>query len=97
MVRIKRGIKLAIAAGALVVGTAAPALATVVGVGGGTWDYGADATWTWSDYYHGSKCHGSSVQGKNYYTSGDTAAGAWANAGAPAKLSGNQAYWRNSC
>lgn len=39
--KIKRGVKLAVASSALVLAGATPALATVVSVGGGTWDYGA--------------------------------------------------------
>ncbi|MFC9297763.1 lactococcin 972 family bacteriocin [Streptomyces sp. NPDC057011] len=93
----KRGIKLALVAGAVIAASAAPALATTVSVGGGTWDYGAGTATVWSDYYHGSKCHGSSVQGEYYDASGNVSAGSWAFASAPVKLSGNKSYYRTTC
>ncbi|MEU5692420.1 lactococcin 972 family bacteriocin [Actinosynnema sp. NPDC020468] len=95
--RVDRVVKSALAAGALVLGIATPALATVVNVGGGTWDYGVDSARVWSNYYHGSKCHGSSVVGAYYDSSGDTRAGITARASAPAKGSGNKSYYRASC
>ncbi|RZB18740.1 hypothetical protein StrepF001_13335 [Streptomyces sp. F001] len=39
-------------------------MATVVSAGGGTWDYGAGTAIVWSDYYHGTKCHGSTAVGE---------------------------------
>ncbi|MGN6238950.1 MAG: lactococcin 972 family bacteriocin [Cellulosimicrobium cellulans] len=49
---------------AAVAGGAGTAYATISYVGGGTWDHGVGGGTVWSDYYHGSKCHGSSVQGE---------------------------------
>ncbi|MEY2230481.1 MULTISPECIES: lactococcin 972 family bacteriocin [Streptomyces] len=57
--QIKRSMKSAVATGALIVAGAAPALATSAYVGGGEWNYGAGTATVWSDYYNGSKCHGS--------------------------------------
>ncbi|MEV7859221.1 hypothetical protein AB0O86_10405 [Streptomyces hirsutus] len=48
---IKNSLKVAMAAGVLIVAGAAPALAIVKQVGGGTWDYGAGTATVWSDYY----------------------------------------------
>ncbi|MFD7405177.1 lactococcin 972 family bacteriocin [Streptomyces sp. NPDC059866] len=96
MVNIKRGIKLAAVTGALVVAGAAPAMATVVSAGGGTWDYGAGTAIVWSDYYHGTKCHGSTAVGE-YIDSDEAAKGSWSFAQADVALSGNKSYWNTSC
>jgi len=80
---VRRKLVTALVAGGMVLGLASPALATVVNVGGGTWDYGTGGGKVWSYYYHGSKCHKSSVQGQYYASSGNTRAGAWARASAP--------------
>ncbi|CNF06940.1 bacteriocin%2C lactococcin 972 family [Mycobacterium tuberculosis] len=95
--KVKRAVKVALTAGVITMATAGPAMATVKYVGGGTWDYGATAT-TWSNYYHGSVCHGSSVYADAVLVrSPNTAAGYWSYASHKAGLAGNQAYWRNSC
>ncbi len=65
----KKAIASAIAAFALTVGVATPALATIRSVGGGTWDYGTGGGRVWSNFYHGSRDHASSVQGETYMTS----------------------------
>lgn len=96
MVNIKRGIKLAATSGALIIAAAAPALATVESVGGGTWDHGAGTATVWSDYYHGTKCHGSTAVGE-YIDSDEAAKGSWSFAQASVKLSGNKAYYNTSC
>ncbi|WP_411977184.1 lactococcin 972 family bacteriocin [Streptomyces decoyicus] len=91
----KRIARLGIAVGALVLATATPALATITyPPEGGTWDHGADATWVWSDYYHGSKCHGSTSVGEYTRRSPNTPAGQESFTGVPAKLSGNRSYYR---
>ncbi|BCL25262.1 lactococcin 972 family bacteriocin [Streptomyces aurantiacus] len=95
--QIKRSIKLSIAAGALVAGMATPALATTIGVGGGTWDYGVSSSTVRSNYFHQTRCHGSSVEGQYYDSSGNVAANDWARASANAASFGNQAWWRNTC
>ncbi|GAA2384708.1 hypothetical protein GCM10010420_03770 [Streptomyces glaucosporus] len=92
----KRSLKLAAAAGILVVAGATPALATVVSVGGGTWDYGAGTANVWSDYYHKDKCHSSTSVGK-YIDSDEAAKGSWSITQAPVKLSGNESYYSTTC
>lgn len=94
--KIRRNLKVAAAAGALILGGAAPALATVVEVGGGTWDYGAGTAVVWSDYYHDDKCHGSTSVGA-YIDSDEAAAGSWSITQAEVALSGNESYYRTTC
>lgn len=57
--------------------------ATTEYVGGGTWNYGTNDTTVWSNYYHGSKIHRSSVIGAYYYNSGWKSPGVWSYASAP--------------
>ncbi|HZG07301.1 MAG TPA: lactococcin 972 family bacteriocin [Streptomyces sp.] len=91
-----RSLKLAAAAGILVVTGATPALATVVNIDGGTWDYGAGTAKVWSDYYHKDKCHGSTSVGE-YIDSDEAAKGSWSITQATPKLSGNETYYRTTC
>lgn len=84
--QLRRKIAVAIAAGVGTVGIATPALATIAYPEGGIWDYGTGGGIVWSDYYHGSRCHGSSVQGQYYYRSPNTAAGRWSIADAPDRV-----------
>ncbi|OAH14880.1 lactococcin 972 family bacteriocin [Streptomyces jeddahensis] len=95
-VKITRSLKLAAAAGVLVVAGATPALATVVSVGGGTWDYGAGTAIVWSDYYHKDKCHGSTSVGE-WIDSDEAAKGSWSITQADVALYGNESYYRTSC
>lgn len=92
-----RTMKVALISGAIIFGTAGAAFAGHENVGGGIWDYGADTT-IWSDYYHPSVCHGSSVEDGygNITRSGNTAAGYTSYASRKASFNGNKAYWRNS-
>jgi len=60
--------KMAIGVGAalaLSITAAAPAFATVVNVGGGTWNYGTSVTgsskYVWSNYVHPTKYHSSTA------------------------------------
>lgn len=60
--------KMAIGVGAalaLSIGAAAPAFATVVNVGGGTWNYGTSVTgsskYVWSNYVHPTKYQSSTA------------------------------------
>ncbi|MCY9787583.1 lactococcin 972 family bacteriocin [Nocardiopsis sp. EMB25] len=90
----------ALIASGITVGTAGVAAAVVEYVGGGTWSHGsqgvAGAGVTWSNYHHGSVCHGSTAVGA--YTVRDSApAGEWSRAAAPKALGNNQTYWRTSC
>ncbi|MFE9658434.1 lactococcin 972 family bacteriocin [Streptomyces sp. NPDC005955] len=93
---IKRRIKVAVAAGALVAATATPAFAVVQNIGGGIWDHGAGTANVWSDYYHKDKCHGSTSVGKTIQ-SDEAAKGTWSMTQVQAKLSGNQTYYRTTC
>lgn len=63
---------------------------------GGVWDYGANASTVWSDYYHPSVCHGSTAVG-TIVVRASAGAGAWSLASAQAKLFGNESYYRTSC
>ncbi|NEB14173.1 lactococcin 972 family bacteriocin [Streptomyces coelicoflavus] len=94
--RLTRAMKTTTVAAALVVAAATPALATVVSVGGGTWDYGAGTAYVWSDYYHGDKCHGSTSVG-DYIDSDEADAGYWSITSAKVDLYGNESYYRTSC
>ncbi|MFD7134115.1 lactococcin 972 family bacteriocin [Streptomyces sp. NPDC059894] len=94
--RLKRAAKIAAVSGALVVAAATPALATVVSIGGGTWDYGAGTSYVWSDYYHASKCHGSTSVGSST-DSDEASAGNWSITQAPAALYGNETYYKTTC
>jgi lactococcin 972 family bacteriocin len=47
--------------GALCSVTGTAVAATQYPVQGGTWNYGLNGAGAYSDYYHGSVCHGSSV------------------------------------
>ncbi|MFB7306647.1 lactococcin 972 family bacteriocin [Streptomyces sp. NPDC056192] len=93
---IKRSLKVAVAAGALIVAGATPALATVVSVGGGTWDYGAGTAIVWSEYYHSTKCHSSTAVGE-YIDSDEAPKAEWSIAQADVALSGNKSYYSTTC
>jgi hypothetical protein len=95
-VQVKRSLKVAAAAGILIVAGATPALATIEQVGGGTWDYGAGTATVWSDYYHKDKCHGSTSVGKTI-DSDEAAKGSWSITQAEVKLSGNESYYKTTC
>jgi len=95
--KIRNGLKFAVAAGALVLAFASPALADQISVGGGIWNYGAGEEVVWSNYYHSSKCHGSTAVGQYTDRSPDTSAGYWSYASAPVKVTGNNAYYRTTC
>lgn len=63
-------------------------------VGGGTWQYNADNSTNYSNYYHGSKLHRSSVQNRyGLVRSGDKPGGVWAMASQAVALTNNQAFW----
>ncbi|HCC01154.1 MAG TPA: lactococcin 972 family bacteriocin [Ruminococcaceae bacterium] len=76
---------------ALTFGTAVPALAASVNVGGGTWDYGTRAKgWNvkevYSNYLHNTKIHKASCSiGANKSDSGWTAPGDTASSSAEGK------------
>lgn len=93
---MRKKLKLGIAAGALVIATATPALAEIENAGGGTWDHGVTSSKVWSDYIHGSKCHGSTSVGTFTDRSPDTARGRWSRTAAGSRdLETDKAYWRH--
>ncbi|WP_150239542.1 lactococcin 972 family bacteriocin [Nocardiopsis quinghaiensis] len=94
---IKRIATTTLLAAGIAAGAAGAASATIVNIGGGTWDYGVGGGTVWSDYYHGSSCHSSSVSGEYYSSSGATAAGSWARASAPDTWMVDHSYWNNQC
>lgn len=94
--QIKRSLKAATIAGALIVAAATPAMAVVEYVGGGTWDHGAGTAIVWSDYYHSSKCHTSTAVGE-YTDKAQAGAGYWSFAQADVALYGNKAYYSTTC
>ena len=97
--RVRRSLVGAVLAAALAVGVAPAAQATVVHVGGGTWNYGVESifpSWNWSDYYHPSRRHRSSVTGdQGLIRSRCTAPGQWSRVRAwdsnPFRI--DHAYW----
>jgi len=91
--------RLALAAGALVIaGVAAPAYATTVNVGGGTWNYGVNYgiinKTTYSQYVHNSLYHSAtSICGSNNQKVFANAT-YWANSSAGCGITSNTAaYW----
>ncbi|MFF8567519.1 lactococcin 972 family bacteriocin [Streptomyces albidoflavus] len=94
--RLKRVVKSVAISSALVMAAATPAMAVVKQVGGGTWDYGAGTATVWSDYYHKSKCHGSTSVGADI-DSDEAGAGSWSITQAKAALSGNESYYKTMC
>jgi hypothetical protein len=73
---------------------AAPAAATVVDVGGGTWDYGSNSSIVWSYYFHGSNKHKTSVYNGSYHHSNCASGGSWANSSASSRwYAVDSSYW----
>ncbi|QJW35926.1 lactococcin 972 family bacteriocin [Cellulosimicrobium protaetiae] len=98
--RVRRAfIGAALSVGIVAAGATA-AYATRVSAGGGTWDYGVTsltASYNWSDYYHGSRSHGSSVTGDDGLDrSPCRSRGTWSYSSAwdsnPFRV--DKAYWR---
>ncbi len=81
---LKKAAATGLAAAVIALGAAVPALATVVNVGGGTWNYGVQnqGGTVWSNYHHPSVRHRSSVINGygEYYNSGCKSAGVWSYA-----------------
>ncbi|TXK18985.1 lactococcin 972 family bacteriocin [Homoserinibacter sp. GY 40078] len=96
--RIRAGIAAIVAAG-LVAGGAVAAHATTEYVGGGKWSYGvyepANTVYVYSNYYHPSKKHRSTVQVHNgtQYRSKDAPAGKTAEIERATSYGGNKAWW----
>ncbi|AWE42965.1 lactococcin 972 family bacteriocin [Actinobaculum sp. 313] len=87
--KVGKRIKSVVLAVGLVLGTGSAALAERQYASGGEWVYGKRGVGVaFSDYYHGSRCHGSSItrEGKIQARSAATTAGKWSRAskqGAP--------------
>lgn len=63
--------------------------------GGGTWDHGISIDQVWSNYYHGTKIHGSTAENTNgQYFSGWKDPGVWSYKSIKASLWGNKVYWK---
>ncbi|MGV0342034.1 lactococcin 972 family bacteriocin [Corynebacterium mastitidis] len=93
--KITRGLTATALSGALVAGGAAAALATVVNVDGGTWNYGVEGGRVWSDYHHPGLSHGSSVEGAHRADSGCQNPDVWAKASAPSRwYAADKSYYR---
>lgn len=60
--RFKKPLQALVVSAALVGAAATPALAITENVGGGTWNYGTSKETVWSNYWHTSAKHGSSVR-----------------------------------
>ena len=78
---------------------AAPALATTVSAGGGTWSYGVTDV-NYSNYYQPTVSHRSSVNNplKGLVRSGCVGGGSWSYASEAASTQDNQAFWSvDSC
>lgn len=99
----KKILVIGFAAAAIVVGAAAPALATVVNVGGGTWNYGVQnqGGTVWSNYHHPTRKHRSSVINGygEYDNSGCKSANVWSYASLRADPNHtDHSYWSvDSC
>lgn len=96
--RFEKPLKTLVASAVMVVATAAPALAVTKEVGGGTWDYGATDRTVWSNYYHSSKNHGSSVLNGYNETERSACVGRnkWSYADLPAHPDEtDEAFWRH--
>jgi lactococcin 972 family bacteriocin len=93
---INNGVKAALAAGAIIMAAATPALAITVDTGGGTWSYDTGANTVWSNYKHPSVNHSSSVHGQYWGYSGCTSPGVWSLASA-LEGNNNDAFWDKGC
>jgi lactococcin 972 family bacteriocin len=84
---MKKAIKAALVAAVIgvSVATAAPAFATIVNVGGGTWNYGTSYSFpvnknVWSHYVHNSKYHSATAIGGSNNVKVFANSTFWANA-----------------
>ncbi|WP_285730865.1 lactococcin 972 family bacteriocin [Nocardiopsis sp. ATB16-24] len=90
----KAMVTLAVAAG-LTAGTAGVASAATEYVGGGTWWHGLTASTVYSDYFHATRCHGSTAVGTYTVRSTGYLPGYTSKATAPRALYNNETYWRH--
>ncbi|WP_402377422.1 lactococcin 972 family bacteriocin [Isoptericola rhizosphaerae] len=95
--KIRKPVATSAVIAALVAGGATAAHAAVDYVGGGTWNHGVNSSTVWSNYYHGSTCHGATSVG-TYTDRENRSAGYWATTSAPSRwYAVDKAYWRTSC
>ncbi|MFD3623801.1 MULTISPECIES: lactococcin 972 family bacteriocin [unclassified Streptomyces] len=94
---MKSTLKVAVAAGAIVVAAAAPALAKSVDVSGGRWSYDVGANYAYSNFYHKVTWHSSSVHGKIWAYSGCTEEKKWSKASVEKSKVRNDAFYDASC
>lgn len=94
--------KLAIvAAFVLTLGTASSVLATVVNVGGGTWNYGTSTNWlvgknVWSHYLNNNYYHSATAIGGPNQVYASERSGVWAQADTNCMAwEGAAEYWQN--
>lgn len=84
---IRRRLTIAATTGIISLGIAIPAFATVEYPAGGVWDYGTENGIVYSDYYHPTSWHKSSVKTSSVFSSPCTAKGYWS------KASANDRWW----
>lgn len=87
-------VTLLVAAG-ITLGTAGAAVAATSYVGGGTWWHGLTAGTVYSDYFHSTRCHGSTAVGSYTIRSASMLPGYLAQASAPRATHNNETYWRH--
>ncbi|SDW06852.1 bacteriocin, lactococcin 972 family [Marininema mesophilum] len=76
--KIKKSVATLVLCGALFTVGATAAFAKMAYPGGGTWNYGENSSYVYSNYYHKTKTHKSSVKGPGYYvTSGWKSKDVW--------------------
>lgn len=91
--------KIIVTAFLLTLAGAAPAYATVVNVGGGTWNYGTSYSFpstknVWSHYVHNTKYHSATAIGGTNNVKVYKNAGTWANADTNCNVTQSSAeYW----
>lgn len=70
------------------------AAATIIPASGGWWDYGENKYTVWSNYYHGSKDHASSVKGSIYVRSNCVGPAQTSLASAPSTWFRDSSYYQ---
>lgn len=91
--KLKKTVSSLVLSAAILGSGATAAFAATEYVGGGTWNYGTGGGSVWSNYYHGSRVHKSSVIGQYYYSSPWTNPGYTSYASAPDTAGVDESYW----
>lgn len=97
---MKRVLAASLATGALVVGSTGALAAVAYPVQGGYWEYGNQAAYAYSYYFHGDRCHGSSLKREGSWVSRspNTAAGSTSKATSwHAPWTGGYEYYYRVC